>query len=74
MRITAKVIAPVGIVFVVFNSIYLCRTPIFAVVLALLILHEISGWRFWIGGVLILGGIAPYLVGTERKKQSVIYT
>jgi drug/metabolite transporter (DMT)-like permease len=38
-------------------SIFVYITPIFAVMLSFLILHEVFGWRFWIGGVLILGGI-----------------
>jgi drug/metabolite transporter (DMT)-like permease len=38
-------------------SIYVYITPIFAVMLSFLILHEVFGWRFWIGGALILGGI-----------------
>jgi drug/metabolite transporter (DMT)-like permease len=38
-------------------SIYIYLTPVFAVVLSLIILHERFSWLFWVGGVLILGGI-----------------
>ncbi|MCK4924609.1 MAG: DMT family transporter, partial [Spirochaetes bacterium] len=38
-------------------SVYLYMTPLFAVLLSFLILHETFGWLFWIGGLLILGGI-----------------
>ena len=38
-------------------SIYIYLTPIFAVVLSLIILHERFSWLFWAGGALIMGGI-----------------
>jgi drug/metabolite transporter (DMT)-like permease len=38
-------------------SIYIYLTPVFAVVLSLIILHERFSWLFWVGGVFILGGI-----------------
>ena len=38
-------------------SIFIYLTPIFAVILSLLILNERFSWLFWIGGALILGGI-----------------
>lgn len=38
-------------------SIYIYLTPIFAVILSLLILHERFSWLFWVGGAFILGGI-----------------
>jgi drug/metabolite transporter (DMT)-like permease len=38
-------------------SIYIYLTPVFAVVLSLIILHERFSWLFWLGGVFILGGI-----------------
>ncbi|MHB1346970.1 MAG: DMT family transporter [Candidatus Humimicrobiaceae bacterium] len=38
-------------------SIYIYLTPIFAVILSLLILNERFSWLFWVGGALILGGI-----------------
>ncbi|HAJ94669.1 MAG TPA: hypothetical protein DCP02_00400 [Actinobacteria bacterium] len=38
-------------------SIYIYLTPVFAVVLSLIILHERFSWLFWVGGVFILAGI-----------------
>ena len=38
-------------------SIYIYLTPVFAVILSLIILHERFSWLFWVGGVFILGGI-----------------
>ena len=38
-------------------SIYIYLTPVFAIILSLIILHERFSWLFWIGGALILGGI-----------------
>jgi len=38
-------------------SIYIYLTPVFAVILSFIILHERFSWLFWVGGVLILGGI-----------------
>ncbi len=38
-------------------SIYIYLTPIFAVILSLIILHERFSWLFWAGGALILVGI-----------------
>lgn len=38
-------------------SIYLYLTPIFAVILSFIIIHERFSWLFWIGGAFILGGI-----------------
>lgn len=38
-------------------SIYIYITPIFAVILSLIILNERFSWLFWIGGVFIMGGI-----------------
>jgi drug/metabolite transporter (DMT)-like permease len=38
-------------------SIYIYLTPVFAVILSLIILHERFSWLFWVGGALILGGI-----------------
>jgi drug/metabolite transporter (DMT)-like permease len=38
-------------------SIYIYITPIFAVILSLIILNERFSWLFWVGGVFILGGI-----------------
>ena len=55
-------------------SIYIYITPIFAVVLSLIILKERFSWLFWVGGVLILGGIfitnkfALRKSATEKRK------
>ncbi len=49
-------------------SVYLYMTPLFAVLLSFLILHETFGWLFWIGGLLILGGIV--LSGLPGKTLS----
>lgn len=38
-------------------SIYIYLTPVFAVILSLIILHERFSWLFWVGGAFILGGI-----------------
>lgn len=38
-------------------SIYIYLTPVFAVILSLIILHERFSWLFWVGGACILGGI-----------------
>lgn len=38
-------------------SIYIYVTPIFAVILSLIILNERFSWLFWVGGAFILGGI-----------------
>ena len=38
-------------------SLYVYVTPLFAVLLSFLILHETFGWLFWLGGSLIFGGI-----------------
>jgi len=57
-------------------SIYIYLTPIFAVILSLLILNERFSWLFWVGGALILGGIiitnkfASGSPDTQNIKQS----
>jgi drug/metabolite transporter (DMT)-like permease len=38
-------------------SIYIYLTPVFAVILSLIILQERFSWLFWVGGACILGGI-----------------
>lgn len=38
-------------------SVYIYLTPVFAVILSLIILKERFSWLFWVGGALILGGI-----------------
>ncbi|MBN1837866.1 MAG: DMT family transporter [Spirochaetales bacterium] len=39
-------------------SVFIYMTPTFAVVLSLLVLGERFAWLFWMGAVLVLGGIA----------------
>jgi len=48
-------------------SIYIYLTPVFAVVLSLIILDERFSWLFWVGGVLIIAGI----VITSRSAKAV---
>lgn len=38
-------------------SIYIYLTPVFAVILSLIILKERFSWLFWVGGILVLTGI-----------------
>jgi drug/metabolite transporter (DMT)-like permease len=38
-------------------SVYIYLTPVFAVILSLIILRERFSWLFWLGGAFILGGI-----------------
>ncbi|MHB1254040.1 MAG: DMT family transporter [Candidatus Humimicrobiaceae bacterium] len=38
-------------------SVYIYLTPVFAVILSFIILHERFSWLFWVGGMFILGGI-----------------
>jgi drug/metabolite transporter (DMT)-like permease len=38
-------------------SVYIYLTPVFAVILSLIILKERFSWLFWVGGAFILGGI-----------------
>jgi len=38
-------------------SIYIFMTPVFAVILSLLILHERFSWLFWLGASLVMAGI-----------------
>jgi drug/metabolite transporter (DMT)-like permease len=38
-------------------SIYIYLTPVFAVILSLIILRERFAWPFWLGGACILGGV-----------------
>jgi drug/metabolite transporter (DMT)-like permease len=49
-------------------SLYIYITPLFAVLLSFLILRETFGWLFWVGGLLILGGIV--LSGLPGKAPS----
>jgi drug/metabolite transporter (DMT)-like permease len=50
-------------------SIYIYMTPVFAVILSLIILKERFAWLFWLGGALVLGGIvvaSVFRAKTER--------
>jgi drug/metabolite transporter (DMT)-like permease len=38
-------------------SVYIYMTPVFAVILSLIILRERFAWPFWLGGACILGGV-----------------
>ena len=38
-------------------SIYTYITPVFAFILSLIILDERFSWLFWVGAVLIIGGL-----------------
>jgi drug/metabolite transporter (DMT)-like permease len=38
-------------------SIYIYMTPVFAVILSLIILKESFSWLFWLGGAFVLSGI-----------------
>ncbi len=48
-------------------SIYMYLTPVFGVILSLIILNERFSWLFWVGGLLILAGI----IITNAKKGDV---
>ncbi len=48
-------------------SVYIYLTPIFAVILSLIILDERFSWLFWIGSLLIIGGIFITNKFTLRK-------
>lgn len=53
-------------------SIYIYLTPVFAVILSLIILQERFSWLFWIGGALILGGIIiTNRFSSKIKKRSI---
>jgi drug/metabolite transporter (DMT)-like permease len=50
-------------------SIYIYLTPIFAVILSLIILNEQFTWLFWVGSALILGGII--VTNTFSSRNSI---
>lgn len=52
-------------------SIFIYLTPIFAVFLSLLILRERFAWPFWIGGALVLAGIAGANYELAGSRQRV---
>lgn len=49
-------------------SVYIYTTPVFAVLLSLLILKERFFWPFWAGAALVLGGIVIANRNPKRKK------
>ena len=51
-------------------SIYIYLTPVFAVILSLIILRERFSWLFWVGGACILGGIIITNKFTAVKGES----
>ena len=52
-------------------SLYIYMAPLFAVLLSFIILHEIFGWLFWIGALLILGGIGLSGLPLKTPPQDV---
>lgn len=50
-------------------SIYMYLTPVFGVILSMIILDERFSWLFWIGGLLILIGIIITNVAKTKKKD-----
>ncbi len=48
-------------------AIYIYLTPVFAVILSMIILKESFSWLFWIGGACILGGIIFINTVTQGK-------
>ncbi len=50
-------------------SIFIYLSPIFAVILSLLILRERFAWPFWIGGALVLAGIAGANLKYARDRR-----
>jgi drug/metabolite transporter (DMT)-like permease len=52
-------------------SVYIYLTPVFAVILSLIILQERFSWLFWTGGAFILGGIIiTNRFGGEKPRPS----
>lgn len=50
-------------------SIYMYLTPVFGVILSLIILNERFSWLFWIGGLLILAGIIITNAAKSKKEN-----
>jgi drug/metabolite transporter (DMT)-like permease len=48
-------------------SIYIFMTPVFAVILSLLILHERFSWLFWLGGGLVMTGIGITILSAGKQ-------
>ena len=53
-------------------SIFIYTTPMFAVILSLIILRERFSWLFWIGCVLILGGIVTVTTFSNRTEKEKV--
>jgi drug/metabolite transporter (DMT)-like permease len=51
-------------------SIYMYLTPVFGVILSLIILNERFSWLFWIGGLLILAAIIITNIAKSRRKET----
>jgi drug/metabolite transporter (DMT)-like permease len=51
-------------------SIYIYMTPVFAVILSLIILDERFAWLFWLGAACVLGGIVITTVFTRKIKAA----
>ena len=49
-------------------SIFIYETPVFAVVLAFLILNERFSWVFYAGGALVLGGVVVSTITSSVRK------
>ena len=47
-------------------SVFVYLTPVFAVILSFLILDERFSWMFYLGGALVLGGVAVSSVSPRR--------
>jgi len=50
-------------------AIYIYLTPVFAVILSMIILKESFSWLFWLGGAFILGGIIFVNTVSQAKVQ-----
>jgi drug/metabolite transporter (DMT)-like permease len=49
-------------------SIFIYMTPVFAVVLAFLILDERFSWLFYAGGALVLAGVVASTISPSTRK------
>jgi drug/metabolite transporter (DMT)-like permease len=52
-------------------SLYIYMVPVFAVILSLAILGERFQWLFWLGAILVLGGIVTANVFTSRGRTQI---
>jgi drug/metabolite transporter (DMT)-like permease len=53
-------------------SIFIYMTPMFAVILSLIILRERFFWLFWLGCALILGGIVTVNISANRPESEQV--